>query len=494
MKFTELISDIKPEKCINNLDSEITGVSCDSRLVKSGDLFVTWQGSRADGMTFVQEALKRGAAGLCLDKDIFPSMKVPCVLVKDSRKALAQIACRFYANPTGRLKVIGITGTNGKTTVAFMIESILAAAGLSPGLLGTIHYKIGHRVIPSERTTPESLYLQRYFKEMLDEGCQTAVMEVSSHALAQGRVRQIQFHGGVFTNLSQDHLDYHRDLEDYFLAKAMLFDGLSSDHFAAVNMDDVYGRRLMRMTAGRLVSYGFSADAMISLQDRVMDSKGSLLKIKFPEGVLEIQTKMMGDFNISNTLAAFAAGWALGLDGDVLKKGLEAMECVPGRMEFVRIEAPFQVVVDYAHTEDAIRNVLGSLRHLAKNRLIIVFGCGGDRDRTKRSLMGKAAAQLSDFVILTSDNPRSENPADIVRDIEAGVREYHTPYEKIVDRKKAIEQVLKTGQEGDIVLIAGKGHEKFQEMGSSKLFFDDVMTVKEIWKTLLPKHMQANGR
>jgi UDP-N-acetylmuramoyl-L-alanyl-D-glutamate--2,6-diaminopimelate ligase len=224
MKFLELISEIHPEKHLNDLDSEITGVSCDSRLVKPGDLFVTWQGARADGMTFVEEALKRGAAGLCLDKAIFPAFKVPCVLVKDSRKALAQIACRFYGNPASRLKVIGVTGTNGKTTVAFMIASILEAAGLNPGLLGTIHYRIGHRLIPSERTTPESLYLQRYFKEMLDEGSQAAVMEVSSHALAQGRVRQIQFYGGVFTNLSQDHLDYHRDLEDYFIAKAMLFD------------------------------------------------------------------------------------------------------------------------------------------------------------------------------------------------------------------------------------------------------------------------------
>ncbi len=480
MKLNQLIQGLEILKTSGDSNISISGLAYDSRKVKPGDIFVTWQGTHNDGLVFVDEALNRGAKVLCVEEEGAHSGKVPYILVKNARHFLADAANLFYQNPSQQLKMIGVTGTNGKTTVGFLIEAILRDQGLRPGLLGTIHYKIGDRLIPSERTTPESLDIQKFLREMIERGCQSCVMEVSSHALDQDRVRGVDFDGAVFTNLTQDHLDYHHDLENYFHAKSLLFSRLTSHSFAVVNIDDAFGVRLQNQTPAQWVSYGFSSKAMVRAQNVNLSAKGSDFEIIFPQGKLKIHSKLIGQFNILNLLAAFSVGWAMKLDIEKIKHSLENFHSVPGRMEFVKIEVPFHVVVDYAHTEDALKNVLMTLRPIVKGRLLTLFGCGGDRDKGKRPKMGKVVGQYSDFAIVTSDNPRSEDPKDIAEEIEKGLKETKISFQTILDRKAAIEFALGWARPGDLILIAGKGHEKFQEIGLSRFPFDDVGIVKEL--------------
>lgn len=485
MKLIQLIQGLEISKSSGDLETSISGVSYDSRSVKDGDLFVTWKGIRNDGLHFVDEALSRGASAFCVEDESAHFGQTPWLLVKDARVFLGSVAKVFYRHPSQDLKVVGVTGTNGKTTVSFLVEKIFQDAGLKPGLLGTIHYKMAGRVIPSHRTTPESLDVQRFLREMLDMGCKSAVMEVSSHALDQGRVRDVDFDAALFTNLTQDHLDYHKDLESYFQAKSSLFKNLRSDAFAVLNTDDPFGERLFKMIQGHQWSYGLSEKSMVRAQNIHLDSRQSGFEIMFPGGKIDLNVKLIGLFNVYNVLASFALGCAMGVDPEGMKQSLENFDGVPGRMEFINIEAPFQVVVDYAHTEDALKNVLGALRPLVKGRLVVVFGCGGDRDRDKRSKMGKVVAQNSDFFIVTSDNPRNEDPQEIAREIEEGFKLEKTLHRKILDRKSAIEFALVQAGPGDLILIAGKGHEKFQEIGLSKFPFDDGVVVREIFSRVV---------
>ncbi|MBI1884523.1 MAG: UDP-N-acetylmuramoyl-L-alanyl-D-glutamate--2,6-diaminopimelate ligase [Chlamydiae bacterium] len=458
----------------------ISGISFDSRKVEPGHLFIAWRGEKRDGKDFAEDAVSRGAVALCVEDENIRFKNVSCFVVKDARRAMAQLACAFYENPAEGLTVVGVTGTNGKTTVSFLIESLLRGRGDHPGLLGTVYYKMGRRLIPAERTTPESLDLQKYFRDMLDQGSQSVVLEASSHALGQGRLDGISFDVAVFTNLSQDHLDYHQNLENYFSAKAILFrDLLSPEGFAVVNHDDPWGARVEALSKARLISYGLSQGAMIQARHLESDMGGSSFEVVFPNGSLSLRLPLIGRFNVYNALAAFAVGWVLGMYPEKIKEGLENFKNVPGRMEFVSLDAPFQVIVDYAHTEEALRNVLETLRPLVKGRLITLFGCGGDRDRSKRPKMGCSAAHFSDFVIITSDNPRSEDPEKIICEIEAGVAEEKIPFEKISDRRTAIDRALDLARRGDVVLVAGKGHEKFQQIGAFQIPFDDVAVVKE---------------
>jgi len=377
--------------------------------------------------------------------------------------------------------------------VSYLVESILHLNGYRPGLLGTIHYKIGDRLIPSERTTPESLHLQKYFREMLEAGSRSVVMEVSSHALYQGRVKGINFDGAVFTNLSQDHLDYHKNFEEYFKAKSILFESLSQDSFAVINTDDPYGVRLTKKTKARVISYGCSKEAMIRADRIELETMRSSCEVAFPQGKIKLEFHLIGQFNIYNILAAFSVAWALGINPKKIKMALEMFQGVAGRMEFVPVDAPFQVVVDYAHTEDALQNVLSTLKPLMKGRLITVFGCGGDRDRLKRPKMGEVAGKYSDLVIVTSDNPRSENPSLIALQIEEGLKKTKTPFHHILDRKAAIDFALKQARPMDVIVIAGKGHEKFQEIGHSRISFDDVAIVKELCHTKLNMRFEVRS-
>lgn len=482
MKLSRLIRDIEYLGISQSTDVEISGISYDSRLVKEGDLFLVWRGVQCDGKDFIEQAIQRGARALCIEGALPQGVRqIPCIVVKNARFALADFSKTFYGDPSRILKVIGVTGTNGKTTVSFLIQSILEKAGYRPGLLGTIYYKTGDRLIPSERTTPESLQIQNYLKQMVEAGSCAAVIEVSSHALHQGRTRGIDFRASVFTNLSQDHLDYHPDLEQYFLAKSLLFKGVGEGHFSVINADDPYGMRLLKMTSSRTISYGLSKSSEVSATWISLKNDASLIKLVYPEGEVELKLKLIGRFNVYNALAAFSTAWAFGVPPDTIRQGLEEFENVPGRMQFV-VRTPIQVIVDYAHTENALQNVLVTLRPLVRGRIITVFGCGGDRDCTKRPKMGEVAGKFSDLVVVTTDNSRSEDPSQIVAQIEEGLRKGNTPFEKIFDRKCAIEFALGEAKTGDLVLIAGKGHEKFQEVGHARIPFDDVSVVEELMK------------
>ncbi|MBI1870327.1 MAG: UDP-N-acetylmuramoyl-L-alanyl-D-glutamate--2,6-diaminopimelate ligase [Chlamydiae bacterium] len=488
MKLRHLITQLEILKVSGNLDQEISGISYDSRKISPGDLFVAWQGTYSDGISFVEEALSRGVVAFCLENEwkgaSSTTDSIPRVRVKDARSSLADLAKAFYRNPTQALQTIGVTGTNGKTTVSFLIESILRSSGIRCGLLGTVLYKIDERFMVADRTTPESLDIQKFAHDMVNSGCSSLVMEVSSHALEQGRVRGINFDAALFTNLTQDHLDYHKNFENYFRAKARLFENLKRDAVAVINEDDFYGKRLSHLTSGRIVSYGFSPERMVWARNIVLNSEKSVFEIVFPEGVIKLSLSILGRFNVTNALAAFAGTWALGVDPEKIKEGLEALDQVPGRMQFVPIPLPFQVMVDYAHTEDALKNVLSTLRPLVKGRLITVFGCGGDRDSDKRPKMGRVAALFSDQVVITSDNPRSEDPSFIALQIEEGVKEYQKPFKRILDRREAIEFAMSEAQEGDLILIAGKGHEKFQETGRVRIPFDDVVVAEQTVQSL----------
>jgi UDP-N-acetylmuramoyl-L-alanyl-D-glutamate--2,6-diaminopimelate ligase len=398
--------------------------------------------------------------------------------VADARLALARLSCAFYGDPSARLCTVGITGTNGKTTVSFMLREIFKAAGRRPGLLGTVRYEIGDRVIPAARTTPEAPELQAMFSQMLRTGCDSAVMEVSSHALAQYRVEGILYDAAVFTNLTQDHLDYHGTLEEYFNAKARLFNQVR--RFAVINLDDPWGRRLLEEDHLKAVSisYGFSEGATVRGLWPETNTGGSRMRVQSPWGEFDIALGIIGRFNLLNALAAFATAGALGIAPACAVQALANMACVPGRLEAVPHPRGARVFVDYAHTDDALRNVLETLREITHGKLVVVFGCGGNRDKGKRPLMGKVAARLADYAILTNDNPRSEIPEKIAMDIASGF-DSERKYEVVLDRRAAIARGLALLGKNDVLLIAGKGHETYQEFNGAIVPFDDREAVRE---------------
>jgi UDP-N-acetylmuramoyl-L-alanyl-D-glutamate--2,6-diaminopimelate ligase len=411
------------------------------------------------------------------------SAGVAWVVVTDARQAMARLADEFYGHPSQAMRVVGITGTNGKTTTAYLLRAVFEAAGIKTGLLGTVTYLVGDREVAASRTTPESPDVQRMFRTMADSGCGACVMEVSSHALALRRVDETKFAAGVFTNLTRDHLDYHGDMETYFAAKRRLFEMLPDGAPGVINLDDPRGEQL-RAVAPRPVTYAINKPADVTPGPLSFSWQGLEFDVKTPQGPLHVKSKLVGRPNVSNILATVAASTALDLPRTAIEQGLANLEGVPGRFQVVSDSRDqITVVVDYAHTDDALKNLLETARPLAQRRVITLFGCGGDRDRTKRPLMGAVAARLSDVVVITSDNPRSEDPVRIIEEIKRGVQTPSDPdatrFFTIVDRKEAIQLAIKTAEPGDLVLLAGKGHEKTQVIGNRELPFDEVAIARE---------------
>jgi UDP-N-acetylmuramoyl-L-alanyl-D-glutamate--2,6-diaminopimelate ligase len=483
MKFLELLDGVElaaPGVRQQGSDHpEITGVEYDSRRVGPGSLFVAMRGETNDGNRFIDQAIAAGAVAVVTDSDREPG-GVDWARVAHGRQALATISASFYRRPAEKLGITGITGTNGKSTTAFLVEAILSAAGRKGALVGTIEYHVGGRVLPAPHTTPESLELQRLFCETVASGGTEVVMEVSSHALAQGRTYGIPFDVAVFTNLTRDHLDFHKSMDEYFAAKKILFAGSGSPRprQAVLNVDDEYGVQLAefgRQQGSAVFTYGWSkADFRVGNVE--ITARGTQFQLNSPQGSIEISSSLIGRVNVYNILAASAAAVARGCSLEAVAKGVATLKAVPGRFERVDRGQSFTVVVDYAHTDDALRNLTSLARDFVKpnsGRVITVFGCGGDRDRTKRPLMGEAAGRGSDFVILTSDNPRSEDPLAIMNDAVVGLQRSGARYKTEPDRQAAIALAIGEARSGDIVLIAGKGHEKVQIARGGTIPFDD---------------------
>jgi len=462
----------------------VSAVAYDSRRVHDGAVFVALRGQKADGAAFAVQAVSRGAVAIVAETERPHGITVPWLRTADARLALALLADRFYDHPSRRMKVIGVTGTNGKTTTAYLLASVLDAAGLAAGVMGTVSYRVGREEREAARTTPEAPDVQQLLAEMIDAGCRSAVMEVSSHALALKRVDGLRFAAAIFTNLTRDHLDFHPDMESYFAAKRRLFEMLEGDAPAVVNADDPRAASLLA-ACRRAVTYGISQPADVTPGPVRLALEGLALDVRTPKGNVGITSRLVGRPNVYNILAATAAAVALDLPLDAVALGVQALPGVPGRFEVVSSPADdVTVVVDYAHTDDALRNLLETARPLAARRLITVFGCGGDRDRTKRPLMGMVASRLSDVVIVTSDNPRSEDPARIIEEIRRGIAPGTqggrcTDVVAEVDRAEAIERAVSMAGAGDLVLVAGKGHEKYQQIGDRVLPFDDVAVARE---------------
>ncbi|MBI3321610.1 MAG: UDP-N-acetylmuramoyl-L-alanyl-D-glutamate--2,6-diaminopimelate ligase, partial [Candidatus Omnitrophica bacterium] len=454
----------------------IAGIACHSKQVRPGDLFIAIEGAAADGHAFLEEAIARGAAAVVAQR--FPAWyrsggpgalrsggvtgpqprPCPCVVVRDTREALVVVAARFYGHPSRKLRLIGVTGTNGKTTTTYLLKTILEHSGFRAGLLGTIVYQIGDRVVPSTNTTPGPLELQRYFAQMVGQGLEWCAMEVSSHALAQGRVAGLEFQAAIFSNLGSDHLDYHKTFDAYAAAKRRLFEYLRPDGWAVINADDEHGRMLAETIPHRsIVTYGMERPAKASVRQVACSWHGTELILDTPWGVVPITTPVLGRHNVWNIASASTTLLALGLTPAAIRNGLADAAQVPGRLERVPNDADIDIVIDYAHTADALRLVLLSLRELTRGRLIVVFGCGGDRDQTKRPVMGRMASLLADAVVLTSDNPRSEDPLEIIRQIKSGFPPGFQSWELVPDREQAIATALSLAHRDDTVLIAGKG-------------------------------------
>lgn len=474
-------------------DLEITGLSYDSRKASRGHLFAALQGAKEDGLDFVKAAKRKGAVAVLSSRT--PPLDIPWIEAANPRGALADMAAAFFDHPAERLALAGVTGTNGKTTTAFLIDAALRHASRVTGLMGTVETRIAGRPRAASLTTPESLDLQHLLREMVDEGVTHATLEVSSHSLVQERVRGLKFRAAVFTNLTRDHLDFHGGFEPYFEAKKRLFtDHLHPEGFSIVNLDDDHGEALAESLRGpRCRTFGFTPGAHYRPENLEASLQGVRFLCTTPEGPAQVRSPLVGHFNVSNLLGAIGAAVALGLSPVEAANGVSSLEGVPGRMERVDAGQPFSVIVDYAHTDDALRNLLDTLRSLKPRRIITVFGCGGDRDRSKRPLMGSVAAQRSDIVIATSDNPRSESPSGILDEIAQGFKNHTTPFKLIVDRRDAIESALRSAQPDDVVVIAGKGHEATQTIREKKLPFDDRHVAREILKDIGDKSGGAHA-
>ncbi|MHC4884919.1 MAG: UDP-N-acetylmuramoyl-L-alanyl-D-glutamate--2,6-diaminopimelate ligase [Planctomycetota bacterium] len=482
MKLSEMAAALELTPSLSS-DPVITSLTSDSRRVEPGALFAAIPGTREDGLQYVSAAVQAGAVALLLPEPQ-PECSLPQLVVKDVRDALARLACAFYGNPAEQLMLVGITGTNGKTTTGFILQHLFNHCGVRSGLIGTVAIDTGAGPEPASMTTPDSVDLNRYLRTMADAGCGAAVTEVSSHALDQSRVAGVRFAAGVFTNLTRDHLDYHGDMEAYAQAKARLFQGELTD-WCILNQDDPYERHMADGAAGRIFRYGMCEGTDLRGEILEMSLEGTKFRIHSKDGVVNGSTYLIGVFNVHNLLAAVAAAYCLGI---ALADCLEAVRFfpgVPGRLE--RIEAPAgpTVFVDYAHTDDALKNVLAVLRPLVQARLIVVFGCGGDRDRGKRPLMAQAAEEVADHVVVTSDNPRTEDPEQIVADIRGGFTDPEA-ISVILDRAQAVREAIAMAGPADTVLLAGKGHEDYQVLGTTKVHLDDRELAREALNAWAP--------
>jgi UDP-N-acetylmuramoyl-L-alanyl-D-glutamate--2,6-diaminopimelate ligase len=464
----------------------VAGIAYDSRKAGEGFLFFAFPGSKVDGREFARQALERGAIATLSELPCPEGFPGPWIRVKHGRQALAIAAANFYGHPDERLAITGITGTNGKTTTSFLIDSILRTAGKTTGVMGTIEYRLANRILPAVNTTPESLDLFRFFAGLEEAGGTHVTMEVSSHALALARVYGIRFHTAIFTNLTRDHLDFHRTMSEYFAAKRMLFEGAGAPapKFAVINHDDPHGRRIECGPGVETLWYGIENGASVQACRIRSGFDGLHFEIRRNGQAYPIASPLPGQMNVYNILCAWCAAVTLGIPHETIAEGIAQCRAVPGRFEKVEEGQPFLVVVDYAHTDDALRNVISVARGLQPKRVITLFGCGGDRDRTKRPLMGEAAAALSDFVVLTSDNPRSEDPLAIINDALVGLRRRDTRHVAEPDRERAICLALSEARAGDIVILAGKGHEPYQVLKDRTIAFDDREVARKALRQL----------
>ncbi len=471
-------------------DVEVGAIQYDSRKVSANDCFVAIRGTGVDGHAYVSSAIERGAKVVVLESDstlpdsYFMHVGVVKIVVPDSRKALAIISANYYGHPSKSLKLVGVTGTNGKTTTTHLVRSIFESAGMKSGLVGTIEYRIGDEVVPATHTTPESLELNALFATMLKEGCSAATMEVSSHSLHQSRVYGLDFDTAVFTNLTQDHLDYHGTMDSYFQAKKILFDELKPSASAVSNLDDGYGKNILSSTHATKLTYSAHGAADVEARNITLGIDGTGFEIVHNSESTTIATQLVGRFNVYNILAAFSAGIALGIPKDTIRQGVERVHNVRGRFEKIRSTTGWTAIVDYAHTPDALEKCLRTIHEVMpagnRGKIIVVFGAGGDRDRSKRPLMGAIVGSLSDFAVVTSDNPRTEDPNVILEEIIQGLPK-GTKFIRELDRRVAIQKAVGLAEPGDVVLIAGKGHEDYQVLGTKKIHFSDREVVEEFF-------------
>ena len=481
LKLHTLLSQLSPLLSLELDNPEITSIENDNRKVNPGSLFICIKGYTVDGHDFAQSAEKNGAAAVLAEREL--PVNIPVIIVKDTKRAMAVLADYFYGHPTQKLHLIGITGTNGKTTTSHLIEKILEDHGKQTGLIGTMYTKIAGRVDESKNTTPESLTLQKIFKKMVDSHVQSAVMEVSSHALVEGRVHGCEYDVAVFTNLTQDHLDFHKTMEAYKRAKGLLFAQLGNafyDHkpkYAVLNSDDPVSREYSQSTAAKIITYGIDQEADFRAEHIEMSSNGTTFDLHSPFGIKKVSMQLIGKFSVYNVLASMAAGVVSGVDIDSIISSIVNVKGVSGRFEPVDAGQDFTVIVDYSHTPDSLENALNTVRQFAKKRIFVVVGCGGDRDRTKRPIMAEIACRLASDPVFTSDNPRTEEPEAILREMETGV--IGKSYKSIIDRKEAIKYAVNGANAGDVILIAGKGHETYQQIGHEFLEFDDRLVAKK---------------
>jgi UDP-N-acetylmuramoyl-L-alanyl-D-glutamate--2,6-diaminopimelate ligase len=482
MQFKTLAAAISPRQIIGPVDRVVESIAYDSRRVQRNGLFVALRGEKADGHQFIEQAVEKGATVIVTEHEV-QSPRATCLVVENTRAALADLGATFYQHPDRRLKLAAVTGTNGKTTTTFLIKHICEKAGLRCGLLGTVRYEIADRVLPAVRTTPESLDVYDLLGQMVSAGCKAAAMEVSSHALAQDRVRGLEWDVAVFTNLTQDHLDFHGTMENYFEAKARLFLELAGQKAktkpaAVINLDDPYGAKLVDRLEKKIpiVTYGVGVHADFRASNYHAEFAGTSYQLDARGKSYLVRVPLIGRFNVANSMAALAAASSMGISLREAILSLGRSPQVPGRLEAVPAKRQFQVFVDYAHTPDALLNVLKTARELSPRKLIVVFGCGGDRDKQKRPLMGRVADENADYSIITSDNPRKEDPDAIIAEAAKGFRSSH--FEKITDRTEAIARAIELAQPRDIILIAGKGHEAYQEFADHTIPFDDIQVAR----------------
>ncbi|QYR20089.1 UDP-N-acetylmuramoyl-L-alanyl-D-glutamate--2,6-diaminopimelate ligase [Paenibacillus sp. sptzw28] len=495
MQLGQLASLLLTARLAGDANIELNGIQIDSRKVMQGDLFICLPGHTVDGHDFAPQAAERGAAAFVAERPL--PVDAPQLIVKDSRHAMAVLADYFFGSPSRKLKLIGITGTNGKTTTTYLIERILADAGFKPGVIGTVERRFGGRSYPMSGTTPEALELQRHLAAMIEAGTDCCAMEVSSHALEQGRVKGCRYRTAIFTNLTQDHLDYHGTMQRYAAAKELLFARLGNEYalspeeraYAVLNADDSASGGFARATSAEVLTYGVDNEADVRASNIRITAHGTSFHLETFDGSTDITLNMAGKFNVYNALAAVCAALIERVPLDQIKSSLEAVPGVPGRVESVHAGQKFAVIVDYAHTPDGLDNVLKAVKEFAAGRIICVFGCGGDRDRSKRPIMGAIAGRYADYAIVTSDNPRTESPERILLDIEAGLIKDGVPKSRYVllpDRRAAIQKAVEMASPEDVVLIAGKGHETYQIIGDVTYDFDDREVAKEAIRSITP--------
>lgn len=472
MKLKELLSKIEYTSKDDLSAIDIKGVVSNSKNVKKGDLFVAVKGENFDGHNFVTEAIKKGAAAV-LSQAPVNFKGIANILVKDSREALAALSSMIFDEPSKKIRLVGVTGTNGKTTISFLINEILELAGIKSGLIGTVEYRLGDRIIPSDFTTPDAWQINQILDAMLKNSLRYCVMEVSSHSLDQKRVDALMFDCAIFTNLSHDHLDYHKNFDDYSLAKLKLFEKLPAEAVAIVNSDESFAEKIKKNTSAKVLSYSIAEKSEITVSEYDWDINGIRAKVSTPKGTFDIISPLKGLFNLYNILAAVAFGINKDIDREVIKEAIARFSGAPGRLEKIDCARDFNLFIDYAHTPDALIKVLATLKKVTEGKLILVFGCGGNRDRLKRPKMGKVGTLYADYSIITSDNPRQEEPADIIEDILLGIEQRKDNFKVVLDRADAIKQAIAMACPGDTVLIAGKGHEKYQIVKDKKLSFDD---------------------